>query len=244
MDMGPRLPALVARPIGFAHRGGQAHAPANTLEAFEAALALGATGLESDVRFTADGVAVLHHDSRFRPPLPRLGSRPVRSVRREDLPESVPSPADLYRTCGTGFEFSVDVKDPAAAPVLMDAARSAGEEALERLWLCAGSVEMLQSWRERWSEVHLVLSTRRRHMECGPERLAARLADAGIDAVNMPHADWTGGTVVLFHRFGVQAFGWDAHHDRTLEELLDAGIDAVYSDHVDRMMHAIARYYG
>ena len=48
---------------------------------------------------------------------------------------------------------------------------------------------------------------------------------------------------MLFHRFGVQAFGWDAQYDRILDELLDAGIDAVYSDHVGRMMSAIARHY-
>ncbi len=234
----------MARPIGFAHRGGRAHASENTLEAFEAALAQGATGLESDVRLTADGAAVLHHDSRHRPPLPRLRSRPVRSIRREDLPPSVLSVDDLYRSCGMDFEFSVDVKDPAAAPVLVEAARHAGAEALGRLWLCSGSVETLEDWRDRWSGVHLVLSTRRRIMDGGPERLASRLSEAGIDAVNMPYVDWTGGTVVLFHRFEVQAFGWDAQHDRTLGELLDAGIDAVYSDHVDRMVHAIARYYG
>ena len=242
--MGPRLPALMSRPIGFAHRGGMAHAPQNSLAAFERALAMGATGLESDARTTADGAVVLHHDSRFRPPLPHLGTRKVRAARRADLPAAVLSPKDLYESCGTDFQFSVDIKDPDAAPGMVEAARRAGAETCGRLWLCAGSLRLLEEWRDRWSDVRLVLSTRRRLMEHGPERLAARLSRKGIDAVNMPHADWTGGTAVLFHRFGVLAFGWDAQHDRTLSELLDAGLDAVYSDHVDRMMNAIARYYG
>ena len=239
--MAPRLAALVSRPIGFAHRGGMAHAPENSLVAFEAALAQGATGLESDARITADGSVVLHHGSRFRPPLPQLGRRQVRAARREELPASVLAPEELYAACGTGFEFSVDIKDPEAAPGLVETACRAG--APGRLWLCSPSLDLLGTWRQRWSDVRLVLSTRRRQIEHGPERLAARLARTGIDAVNMPHADWTGGTVVLFHRFGVQAFGWDAQYDRTLGELLDAGIDAVYSDHVDRMVNAIARYY-
>ena len=36
--------------------------PENTIEAFELALRLGASGLESDVWITADGVAVLDAD--------------------------------------------------------------------------------------------------------------------------------------------------------------------------------------
>ena len=60
--MQQRLPSRIDPPITFAHRGARAHAPENTLEAFELALRLGASGLESDVWMTADGVAVLDHD--------------------------------------------------------------------------------------------------------------------------------------------------------------------------------------
>jgi glycerophosphoryl diester phosphodiesterase len=46
----------------FAHRGASAYAPENTFAAFERALELGADGIETDVRLTADGVLVLLHD--------------------------------------------------------------------------------------------------------------------------------------------------------------------------------------
>ena len=46
----------------FAHRGGAALAPENTIAAFDRGLALGADGLELDVRLSRDGVAVVHHD--------------------------------------------------------------------------------------------------------------------------------------------------------------------------------------
>src|SRR6058998_2336369 len=50
------------RPLVFAHRGGSALAPENTIEAFDNGLRLGANGIELDVRLSRDGVVVVHHD--------------------------------------------------------------------------------------------------------------------------------------------------------------------------------------
>jgi glycerophosphoryl diester phosphodiesterase len=51
------------RPLVFAHRGGRALGPENTIPAFERGLAAGADGLELDVHLSRDGVPVVHHDS-------------------------------------------------------------------------------------------------------------------------------------------------------------------------------------
>src|SRR3954447_4847862 len=50
------------RPLVFAHRGGSALAPENTIAAFDNGLSLGADGLELDVHLSSDGVVVVHHD--------------------------------------------------------------------------------------------------------------------------------------------------------------------------------------
>ena len=47
----------------FAHRGGCALGPENTLAAFDLGLRAGADGLELDVHLSADGIAVVHHDA-------------------------------------------------------------------------------------------------------------------------------------------------------------------------------------
>ncbi|HUQ39843.1 MAG TPA: glycerophosphodiester phosphodiesterase [Acidimicrobiales bacterium] len=227
---------LLPRPIGFAHRGARAHAPENTLAAFQLALKLGATGLESDAWLTADDMVVLDHDGVVKSGLRR---RPIAEVRRDQLPAHIPTLDDLYATCGTDYELSLDVKDAAAAPGVVAAARDAGDGALGRLWMCHHDWEQVAEWRALDADVRLVDSTRLRRMKDGPERRAAQLADVGIDAVNMHHTDWTGGLVALFHRFERYAFGWDAQFDRILEALLAMGIDAVYSDHTDRMMQSL-----
>jgi glycerophosphoryl diester phosphodiesterase len=52
-----------AGPAVFAHRGGAALAPENTLAAFERGLAFGADGIELDVHLSRDGAVVVHHDA-------------------------------------------------------------------------------------------------------------------------------------------------------------------------------------
>jgi len=51
------LPMLV-----ISHRGYHVRAPENTLESFEAAVALGVDGIETDIRLSADHVPILLHD--------------------------------------------------------------------------------------------------------------------------------------------------------------------------------------
>lgn len=52
----------LSQPIIFAHRGASAHAPENTLAAFELALAQNADAIELDVKLSADGRVVVIHD--------------------------------------------------------------------------------------------------------------------------------------------------------------------------------------
>lgn len=51
------------RPLVYAHRGGAALAPENTVAAFDTGLALGADGLELDVQLSRDGIPVVMHDA-------------------------------------------------------------------------------------------------------------------------------------------------------------------------------------
>ena len=227
---------LVRPPIGFAHRGARADAPENTIEAFSLALDLGATGLESDVWLTSDGVAVLDHDGVVRSGMRR---RPIASVPRASLPVHIPTLASLYESCGTAFELSLDIKDDRAGPVAVAVARDAGAEA--RLWLCHPLVDVVAGWRELSPDVRLVDSTRLRSIKEGPERRAARHAALGIDAVNLHYSDWSGGLVALWHRFDRYALAWDAQYERVLDAVLAMGVDGVYSDHVGRMVEALAR---
>jgi glycerophosphoryl diester phosphodiesterase len=63
----------------LSHRGQHTDCPENTLEAFARAAALGADGIETDVRLAADGETVLFHDRLV------ADGRPVAELTRAEL---------------------------------------------------------------------------------------------------------------------------------------------------------------
>ena len=237
--MPPRIAPLRSPPLLFAHRGGRAHAPDNTLEAFQRAIELGATGLESDVWLTSDGVPGLDHDGRVGRSLRRSA---LSSLRRDELPGHIPSLADLYEALpavadGT-VQVCLDVMDAAAAAPVVSLVAAADRSA--ELWLAHPDWRVLVEWRGLDAAVRLVDSTRLDRITAGPERRAADLAAAGVSAVNLRASEWSGGLCTLFHRFGLECFGWDAQQVRQIAALLDHGLDGIFGDHVDRLVAAAA----
>lgn len=237
-----RLPSLLDPPVMFAHRGARAHAPENTIEAFELALKLGATGLESDVWLTADGEVVLDHDGEVK--RGRLRKVPIGRLRRDELPEHIPTLSELLVTCGTDVHLSLDLKAPDTGEAVIEVLQRDAPDLLERTWLCHPDVEALVALRAVDDRIRLVNSTRLAKLTDGPERRAARLADQGIDGINLRNLDWNGGLVALFHRFERTAFSWDLQFEHHLRPAYRMGMDAVYSDHVDRMYEAFRAELG
>ncbi len=227
-----------AAPIGFAHRGARAQRRENTLEAFHRALELGATGLESDAWITADGVVVLDHDGVTGPP---WRHRAVSAQDRSDLPAHIPALSELYASCGTDFELSLDVKDPAALEPILAVARRAG--AAPRLWLCHHDWRPMAGWRRAAPEVRLVESSNLGWMKEGLAARASTLAAAGMDALNLHRSQWDPDRVREVRATGLRALAWDVQSEADLDDVLAMGVDGVYSDHSDRMMEAIRRLH-
>jgi len=227
---------MLRPPLMFAHRGARAHETENTLAAFRLAVRLGATGIESDVWMTSDGVAVLDHDGVVGS---RLRRRKIADVPRADLPGHIPELRDLLDLAAQhGLAVSLDAKDPGVyAEVRALLARYPGGFA-ERVFVCCEEFAVLSEIAPRFADLRLVDSTRLAKMKEGPERRLAVLAELGVTALNMHHSDWNGGLVTLAHRFERLAFAWDAQFEHTITDLLRMGADAVYSDWVDRMVDA------
>ncbi len=226
--------------ITFAHRGGSADRPPDSVEAFRAARDRGARGLESDVRLSADGVPVLDHDGTVRA---GLRKRRVEELSAADLAGHGIVPLEaLYEVAGPDLEVSLDLQTQAAAGPVLEVARERGD--LSKLWLCSPDLGVLRAVRAQDGDVRLVHATRRRAITVNLERHAADLSEAGLDAMSLHRADCSKGLVVLFHRFGLRSFVWDVQEVRHLREVLLWGVDGLYCDHVDRMVAVVSEFEG
>ena len=86
-----------------AHRGLHVVERENTVAAFAAARALGVDGVELDVRRSADGALVVHHDAAIE-------GRSIGQVAAAELPAWVPTLDDALAACA-GLRVNVEVKN-------------------------------------------------------------------------------------------------------------------------------------
>lgn len=93
----------------IAHRGASVAESENTLAAFARAVAMGADGIELDVRRTADDRLVVHHDARVP------DGRVIRQVRHADLPAHVPELEEALDAC-EGVLVNIEIKNDPAEP--------------------------------------------------------------------------------------------------------------------------------
>lgn len=220
-------------PILFGHRGARGHSQENTVESFELALRLGATGIETDAWMTRDGHVVLDHDGEVGS---RLRKRKISTVAAKDLPSHIPSLEDLCRI-GGDVHLSIDVKDVEAFAKICEILQIQGIDP-KRSWLCHPDLDVVSAWRPL-TKCNLVHSTRYAKVQPQFETHAALLAQRKIDVVNMPAAEWTGGLIALYHRFSVACFAWNVQYTEVGRPLVASGIDALYGDFVDRLVDAV-----
>lgn len=87
----------------YAHRGLHRHTRENTLNAFRGAALMRCDGVELDVRQSADGALVVHHD-------PSIEGRAIASTDAKYLPSYVPTLEDALAACGD-LRVNVEIKN-------------------------------------------------------------------------------------------------------------------------------------
>lgn len=226
----------------LAHRGLALEAPENSVAAFQAAMAAGATHLETDVRATADGTAVLVHDATIP------DGRSVADLSVTELREALPHVATLGEALAALPEarFNIDVKH--AAAVAPAAAAVTANTAAQRVLLTSFS------GRRRRGVLRLVPTAATSASAggivgvVGGLRLRTpgitRFALRGVQAVQIPEralrtdlaAPWS---IAAMHAAGVEVHFWVVNDPARMRELIARGADGIVTDRADLARDAL-----
>src|SRR5579862_9086264 len=225
----------------LAHRG--AHEPAapglreNTVAAFQAAGALGADGVELDVRRTADGALAVHHD----PALP--DGRRIGAITRAELPAWVPSLTEALDASAGLALVDVEIKnspfDPDFDPA-HEIARQVAAALAGRTGLLVSSFNLitLDAFRQADPATPTGWLTLPGYDQGDA---AATAAAHGHSALNPPDAATTPEVVATAHAAGLMVVTWTVNDPARLTELAAIGVDVVVSDRPDLAVGAATR---
>ncbi|ACU54478.1 glycerophosphoryl diester phosphodiesterase [Acidimicrobium ferrooxidans DSM 10331] len=239
-------------PLIVAHRGGMGEACESTRESFASAAARGATGVELDVRKSADGVLVVHHD----PTLDRTAgvALSIASATWEQL-------ATIRLPCGTheaslarleevlavteGLACSIDIKDDDGPSGDLEArviATLTDAGALERCVVASFHRGVLERVRSRWPGVRTTAA---------PSEVAAWIAGSRQRrppwrVLSVPRSYrgvplLTERRVRDAHALGCEVWVWTINDVAEATFLDSLGVDAIITDVPGLLSRALGR---
>ena len=243
-------PAIaLGRPLVFAHRGGSALAPENSIPAFDRGLAEGADGLELDVHLSRDGIVVVHHDRCLDRTTGAPGPIALRTAAelaaldvtkgfgRTGEHAGVPTLREVLRRYPV-VPLIVDLKDESLALVraAIDEIRDA--DAIGRV--CLGSFGWRALRAARAYEPRIPTGAARADVRMAlccawvnlpalrPAYRAFQVPEArGRTRIVSPHF------VKLAHRAGLAVQVWTVDRAEDIRRLLEWGVDGIISDRPD-----------
>ena len=264
LQVSPHPALSLEVPTVFAHRGGSALRPENTLLAFDHGLSLGADGLEFDVRLSRDGVPMVHHDET----LDRTtnGSGPLAAHTAAELEQLDAAhhfrglDGDTFRSQGcriprlvdvvgryAGVPFIIELKghDPEVARRAVEVVRTAG--GLNRVCFGGFNDRVVQAARSCGPDV--VTSAAREEIRWFLYRSWLYVAPRRIAYRGFQVPETSGFTRVVSPRFvaaarraGVPVQVWTVDSPPDMERLLGWGVQALISDRPDLAVQVVRRW--
>lgn len=250
-------PALsLGKPQVFAHRGGAALRPENTLLAFDHGMSLGADGLELDVHLSRDGVVVVHHDSTLE--RTTSGRGPLAALTADELARldagyhvagfrgatgGVPTLRQvLQRYPSASLIIELKVNHPILAHKTIDEVRSAG--AIERVAIGSFGTGVLRAARAYEPRLLTGASREETRLALYRSRIHWPVRHPPNDAFQVP--ELSGSTRVVSPRFvkhahvrGIAVQVWTVNDANDMRRLLDWGVDGLITDRPDLAVEVV-----
>ena len=213
-------------PAIYGHQGASVACRGNTIDAFVEARRQGADGVELDVRATAEGVLVVHHD-----PLP------------DPLPEWVPTLEDALDAC-SGMVVNVEIKNSPLEPDFDPSDRVAAAVA-ELVGARLGNPEVIVSsfnlaTIDAVRAVDPAIATGWLTLDAFDQAAAAATAaERGHTALHPHQAGVTATLVDAAHELGLTVITWTVDDPDRLRQVAADGVDAIITNVPDVAVAAL-----
>jgi glycerophosphoryl diester phosphodiesterase len=235
---------LIKQPIrplfNIAHRGASGDFPENTLCAFDAAIAAGATMCELDVQRTADGVLVVIHDDTLERTTDgdgRVAATTFAALRRLDAGrwrsvqfagERVPTLREVFERVRGRCALNVELKAPGTAAPVCELIHEMRAE--ETTLVSSFDWALLAEVRRLAPAITTGLLTDR---AAGRALAAAQAMHA--TALNPRHDLIDRELCTAAHDQGFQVYAWTVDEPTEMDRLIDAGVDGIITDYPARL---------
>jgi glycerophosphoryl diester phosphodiesterase len=240
------------------HRGASAVAPENTMAAFREALAVGADGIEFDVRLTRDGVPVVIHDSTLR----RTGGLPRRvaeltwdEISKVDVGswfgksfanETVPSLAELFRLFqSNNSTLYLEMKSDAVAdqrPLAEACVRAIEEHSLQERVVVEcfqlPAIKILKEFNPEIKTVALFEPSFTNPSVLSDQRIINQATDVGAAALALHHRLARKSLVEKAKAAGLHVAVWTVDDPAWIDRAQAIGIDALITNDPEAMIRA------
>ena len=233
-------------PTLFAHRGGGAWAPENTLAAMKMGVAHSYAAVEFDVKLSADNVAILMHDATLERTTNGSGLVAQKTIAELETIDAGAWYSEQYRgECiprfsaiskylhAQGMMANVEIKPCAGREI--DTGRMVGE-LCEELWrdrlvkplVSSFSVEALRAARTAASIVPLGLLVKEPN-----EQDLALLKQLNAVSIHCDHNHINADLVRFFHQHGYRVMTYTANEPLRVAALLAMGVDGIFTDNLE-----------
>ena len=221
----------------LAHRGASRAERENTIAAFHLAAALGSDAVELDVRRTADGLLVVHHNPGL------ADGRKIVDANACDLPEYVPSLGAALDACD-GMWVNVEIKNDPDEPDF-DPVDSIADDTIAVLrgrsdddrWLISSfrleTIDRCRALAPSIRTAWLVSEV--------PDDVIATMVGRGHSALHPWVATLRRSHIDVCHGAGFKVNTWTCDDPIRMIELIDWGIDGICTNVPDVALGVIGR---
>ncbi|MHA1341570.1 MAG: glycerophosphodiester phosphodiesterase [Promethearchaeota archaeon] len=231
----------------WAHRGASGYEVENTRESFLMAIEQGADGIESDVKYSKDGILYFYHDYRVKVgkksyPFFKLTMTELKNINLQGKKRKIPTVDEIFsefqnkrNKSGYLVNFSLDIANKKAGLMLIKKVEE--YNLTSRVELTFDNYSWFKEFRRLNKEIGLTDSAKINLWKRISRRIFYRNFDKlkkfNVKAVNLKAADVKEKYINAIYKNGLKFYVWDCHSEESIKRFIDLHVDAIYTNYPD-----------